>query len=161
MTRRKIYAALALACTGCAAGNDAPGLAKLPAGPPRPATLYVIDPCAPIEVLTGTLKVTPAGWLEDTSWFKDAGIQFYLDGRKAGIVKHCDYIEVSTMTGTHNVRVPLPGKSDYGINSDAGLTIEITNSAFYFATDEYKTVRETTETIARGYMSEVRGLRKK
>ncbi len=84
--------------------------------------LYIVSPCAPIQILTGW-KTDPFG----------SSSPVFVDGKLIGNLKICDALRAQVGSGQHNVRVKLAGKSDYGISSDAGISVAVANSPVYVA----------------------------
>ena len=98
------------------------GLATMFTHPAQAGELYIVSRCAPIQILTGW-KTDPFG----------SSSPVFVNGKLVGHLKICDALRTNVGAGNHNVRVKLAGKSDYGVSSDAGISVAAANNPVYVA----------------------------
>ncbi|CAA2138425.1 hypothetical protein [Hyphomicrobium sp. ghe19] len=96
------------------------GLATMITHSAQAGELYIISRCAPIQILTGW-KTDPFG----------SSSPVFVNGKLVGNLKICDALRTNVGAGNHNVRVKLAGKSDYGISSDAGMSVAAAAAPVY------------------------------
>jgi hypothetical protein len=116
------------------------------------ASLYLITPCAPIEILAGS----PLPSLLDNR------VPVWVDGKPAGQINTCDFIRAEVAPGAHTIRIKLSGASDYGISSEAGMKVDVGTDGAYLALDQYYTFATKVDTAnGKGLISDVQSVRKK